>query len=715
MTKTVSAAMPIGLALLVSAGCAQEQSSPETKMPEIAYPETPQIDVVEEHFGHRIVDPYRWLEQDARSDQQVADWVDAQNAVTQDYLATLPSRDIFRKRLAAMLDYEQFSIPIKRGGRYFFTKRFGQDNQPKLLMRNENSGQDHVVIDPNNWSDDDADALAEWAPSDDGRLVAYSVQVGGTDWRTIKVLNTDTDKALGDEVHWARFMQIAWAKDGSGFFYSRFPEPDGGSTDTANIAGHAIYFHALGTPQSDDRLVYSDPERPQALHVVDRTADGRYLVIYSTPGSGVNDLIVVDITITDWTPRLLSKGDDADWSVIGNENDVLYVLTSQNAQNRRIVTLDLSEPKPSPVEIVPEDEAALVSAALLGGRLLATYLVDAKSEIRRFTRDGTPDGVVELPGIGTAGGFKGKSTDNESFFLFSSFDTPITIYRYDVSANSSEVRAQPQVSIDLDQKSVEQRFYTSQDGTKVPMFTVRQRDVTSPAPTLLYGYGGFGIPMVPVYNPTHMAWVEQGGVVAIANIRGGGEYGRAWHVAGQFENRQNAFDDFIAAGECVKVEKITSEGGLAIQGESNGGLLLGVVTNQRSDLFAAALPGVGVMDMLRYNRFTGGMLWTGDFGSPEEERHFSSLLSYSPYHNIYPGRDYPAILATTADTDDRVVPAHTYKYVAALQAADLGPRPRLVRVETRAGHGAGMPRDKIISLHADRWAFAAHWTGLKIK
>ncbi len=684
-------------------------------MPEITYPETPRIDVVEEHLGHRIVDPYRWLEKDARSDRQVADWVAAQNAVTQDYLATLPGRDIMRKRLTAMLDYEQFSIPIKRGGRYFFTRLSGQDNQPKLIMRDADSGQDRVVIDPNSWSDDNADALAEWAPSDDGRLVAYGVQTGGTDWRTIKVLNVDTGEVLDDEVPWARFMQIAWAKDGSGFFYSRFPRPEGGATDLSGIANHAVCFHTLGTAQSEDRLVYSDPERPQILHLAERTDDGRYLMIYSTPGAGVNALAVVDLTSADWAPRKLIESFDAEWSVIGSEGDVLFVLTSQNAERRRIVKLDLTDAEPAPVEIVAEDEAVLTSAALLGGRMLATYLVDAKTEVRRFKPDGAPDGMVELPGIGSAGGFRGKGADNEAFFLFTSFNTPITVYRYDVAAGSHEVWADPQLLVGLDQMSVEQSFYTSKDGTRIPVFIIRRQDVTTPAPTLLYGYGGFGISMVPVYNPAHMAWVEQGGVVAIANIRGGGEYGRAWHIAGQFANRQNAFDDFIAAGEFLKSEGITPEDGLAIQGESNGGLLVGAVTNQRPDLFAAALPGVGVMDMLRYHRFTGGTLWISDFGSPDEEQHFTELLGYSPYHNIRPGRDYPAILATTADTDDRVVPGHTFKYVAALQAVDLGARPRLVRVETRAGHGAGMSRDKIISLHADMWAFAAHWAGLKIE
>jgi len=684
-------------------------------MRRIIYPETKRVEVTEEHFGHTIVDAYRWLENDVRSDEGVARWVNAQNALTQSYLATLPGRDVFRARLAALLNYEQLTPPIKRGGRYFFTKNSGLENQHTLRMRDDVAGEDRVVIDPNEWSDDSADALGEWAASDDGRLLAYGVQTGGTDWRTIRVLDVDSGKVFDDEVSWARFTGIVWEKDGSGFFYSRYPEPEAGTAATASVSNHAVYFHALGTPQEDDRLVYSDPDRPGILHMVSRTHDGRYLLIYPTPGARVNALVSIDLAGEDWAPRRLIDGFDAEWTVIGTMGDLFYVQTTEGAMRRRIVTLDLAQEDARPVEIVAEDEAVLTSAALLGGRLLTTYLVDAKTEVRRFQTDGTPEDIVELPGVGSAGGFQGNEEDNEAFFIFSSFDTPMTVFRHDVAVNSSEVWAEPKASQKLKEISVEQRFYTSKDGTIVPIFIIRRVDVTGPAPTLLYGYGGFGISMVPYYNPVQMAWVEQGGVLAIANIRGGGEYGRAWHMAGQFEKRQNAFDDFVAAGDFLKAEGITGADGLAIQGESNGGLLVGAVVNQRPDLFAAALPGVGVMDMLRFHRFSGGVLWMSDFGNPDEEQHFNTLLSYSPYHNIREGEDYPAILATTADTDDRVVPGHTFKYVAALQAADLGATPKLVRVETRAGHGAGMPLDKVIALHADMWAFAAHWTGLEVE
>ncbi|MGC0054741.1 prolyl oligopeptidase family serine peptidase [Brucella pituitosa] len=683
-------------------------------MRHIYYPETKRVEVMEAHFGHTIIDPYRWLENDVRCDAEVAEWVKAQNVLTQSYLATLSGRDIFRERLAALLNYQQFTPPIKRAGRYFFTKNSGGDNQHTLRMRDDVDGADRIIIDPNGWSHDSADALAEWMASDDGRLLVYGVQTGGTDWRTIRVLDVDTGQVLDDEVAWARFTSIVWTKDGSGFFYSRYPEPEAGTAATASVSNHAVYFHTLGTPQANDRLIYSDPEQPAVLHMVDRTHDGRYLLIYATPGVGMNALLSIDLTSEDWATRKLIDGFDAEWTVIGAKGDLLYVQTNERAERRRIITLDLAQENPQPVEIVAEDEAVLTNAALLGERLLTTYLVDATTEVRRFAMDGTPDGVVELPGVGSAGGFQGNEEDNEAFFVFSSFDTPISVFRYDVSANHSEVWAEPNAPGMLKQISVEQRFYTSKDGTSVPISIVRRVDIADPAPTLLYGYGGFGISMVPYYNPVQMAWVEQGGVLAIANIRGGGEYGRAWHMAGQFENRQNAFDDFAAAGDFLKAEGITSADGLAIQGESNGGLLVGAVVNQRPDLFAAALPSVGVMDMLRYHRFSGGALWMSDFGNPDEEQYFNTLLSYSPYHNIRGGQDYPAILATTADTDDRVVPGHTFKYVAALQAADLGIKPKLVRVETRAGHGAGMPVEKVIALHADMWAFAAYWTGLEV-
>ncbi|MBW4470528.1 MAG: prolyl oligopeptidase family serine peptidase [Stenomitos rutilans HA7619-LM2] len=683
-------------------------------MPPITYPETKRVDVVEKPFGQTIADPYRWLENDVRNDKKVAAWVEAQNKVTNAYLNTLPGRDIFKDRLKQLYNFEQFSIPVKKGGRYFYLHNSGLQNQPVLHVRNSVDGAGRVLIDPNRWSKDGATALAEWSASDDGKRVAYAVQDGGTDWRTIRVLDVNTGKVLDDEIKWARLTNIAWIKDGSGFFYARFPEPKQGEAFQAVAENQTVYFHRLGTPQTQDRLVYATPDQPTLVHTVDITADGRYLTIVSTPVSVGNKLTVVDLQSADWKPRKLVDKLDDEWSVVGNVGTKFFLRTTQDAPRRKVVTMDIAAADPVITAVLPEQDAVMGNTSLISGRLLVSSFVDVKTEIRRYTLDGKADGVVKLPGIGTAGGFKSDEDDPETFFIFTSFNTPGMIYRYDVASNTARVWAQPKVAIDLNRIAVEQRFYKSKDGTRIPMFIVRRKDVTAAAPTLLYAYGGYGIPMLPAFSPEALGWVEQGGVYAIANIRGGSEYGKAWHEAGRRQNKQNVFDDFIAAGEYLKAEGITPQNGLAIQGGSNGGLLIGAVVNQRPDLFAAALPQVGVMDMLRFDQFTGGKLWLDEYGSPSQEADFRNLLSYSPYHNIKSGKAYPAILATTADTDDRVVPSHTFKYVAALQAAEIGDKPHLARIETRAGHGAGKPIDKTIEETADMWAFAAHWTGLDV-
>ncbi len=706
-----------GVLLLATAGPALAQPAPEKSMFNFFYPQTERGDVVDVFFGDKIADPYRWLESDARSDAKVQAWIDEQNAVTEKHLNALPGRETFRQRMAALMNHERHSIPLKRGGRYFFARQAGDANQASLYMRDIATGEDRLLIDPNTWSQDNADALGEWGVSDDGRYLAYGVQTGGTDWRAIKVLDVDTGELLGDTLDWARYTRIAWAPDNSGFFYSRLPEPEGGVTSSAGVRDHAVWFHALGTSQEEDRLIFATPDRPGLLNIADRPVNGRFLHISSTPGSSESELTVVDLASDDWTPRTIISGFDTDWSVIANDGAKLIAATTESAERRRIVSLNLDEKRPQLVELLPEAEgsAVLHDAALLGGKLVVAYLVDAQTEIRRFNLDGTPDGTVTLPGIGTAASLTGSVDDNDAFLLFTSYNAPTTIYRYDVKDNVLVAWAEPETPQSLDNITVEQRFYPSKDGTQVPIFIVRRKDVTDAAPTMLYGYGGFGISQLPAYNPLQIAWVEQGGVLAVANIRGGGEYGKAWHQAGQQLKRQNAFDDFIAAGEFLKREGITTPNGLTIQGESGGGLLVGAVTNQRPDLIDVALPGVGVLDMLRYDKFTAGALWTPEFGSPSEEQHYNNLMTYSPYHTVRQSGDYPAILATTADADDRVVPGHTFKYVAALQAVNLGRKPRLVRIETRAGHGAGMPVDKIIAHHADMWAFAAFWTGLHVK
>jgi prolyl oligopeptidase len=688
----------------------------ETHAPSITYPPTQRVDVIEEHFGQTITDPYRWLENDVRTDQDVAAWVDSQNRFTNASLEQLPGRDIFKNRLKQLFNYERFTIPVKKGHRYFYFRNSGAENQRVLCVRDGVDGAGRMLIDPNSWATDGANALAEWSASHDGARVAYAVQDGGSDWRTIKVLDVNTGQILADAVKWVRFTSIAWGKDGAGFFYTRFPEPTQGASAQANVGNHAVYFHALGTSQARDRLVHATPDRPTMLHFVDISQDGRYLCITSSAGSTMaNALAVVDLECADWTARTLFDDSSSSWGVIGNVGQTFFLATTQDAPRLKIVTLDIATAHPLTNDVVPEQDSVMTSASLVGSRLLLSYMVDVKTEVRRHTLDGQSDGVVKLPGVGTAIGFDGGPDNNETFFGFTSFSSPGTIFHYDVSSNTSRVWSEANVAMDLTRIAVEQHFFTSKDGTRVPMFIVRRKDVTGPAPTVLNAYGGFGLIDLPGFSPDKLAWVEQGGVFAVAYIRGGGEHGRAWHEAGRRENKQNVFDDFISAGEYLKAQRITASDGLAIQGASNGGLLIGAVVNQRPDLFAAALAQVGVMDMLRFDRFTGGKLWVDEFGDPAEEADFRNLVGYSPYHNIQPGKTYPAILATTADTDDRVVPGHTFKYVAALQAAHIGPRPHLARIETRAGHGAGKPTDKVIEETADMWAFAAHWTGLHVK
>ena len=693
-----------------------QPAATETTMTPLSYPQTRDDGTVDTLFGQKVRDPYRWLENDVRTDPAVRDWVTAENKVTDAYLATLPGRDVFKARLKQLFDYDRFGSPSKKGGRYFYSFNDGLQNQSVMMMRETLDGPGRVVIDPNKWSKDGATALAEAAISEDGKRIAYGVQDGGTDWRTVKVLDVDTGEVLSDTVDWVKFSGLGWDKAGEGFFYSRYPEPAEGAKFQGLNKDHQVYYHRVGTQQSADRLVYATPDRPELNHGAAVSDDGRWLYLISSSGTDDRyEVSLVDLTAREWTPRKLIAGFENNWSPIGNVGTVHYFVTNKNAPKLRIVTLDSAQADPQPVEIVAQDDATLQGASIKVGTLIASYLADAKTEIRTFGLDGAPKGMVALPGIGSAGGFGGDPDDPETFFSFTSFTVPGRVYRYDVNTGEATVWAEPEVAFDPDAYETEQRFYTSKDGTKVPMFVVRKKGMTGPAPTLLYGYGGFNISLTPSFSVTRLAWLEQGGVVAVANLRGGGEYGKAWHDAGRLANKQNVFDDFIGAGEALVAAGITTPEQLAIQGGSNGGLLVGAVVNQRPDLFAAALPAVGVMDMLRFDRFTAGRYWVDDYGYPDREADFRVLRAYSPYHNIAAGKDYPAILVTTADTDDRVVPGHSFKYTAALQAADLGDKPHLIRIETRAGHGSGKPIDKTIEETANLWAFAAKWTGMEVK
>ena len=684
----------------------------------VDYPETARGDVVEEQFGERVADPYRWLENDVREDPRVREWVTAQNRVTSAYLASLPATAAFRERMTRLYDYERYGMPDKAGNRYFYTRNDGLQNQALLYVREGLDGAPRMLIDPNTWSEDGATALAEWHPSDDGRHLLYSVQEGGTDWRLLRVLDVATGRPLEDEVRWVKFSSLDWAKDGSGFFYSRFPEPAQGQQFQSLNENHAVHFHRLGTPQSEDRLVYATPDRPGLSNNVEVSDDGRWLIVYSSEGTDARyEINLIDLTRPDARPRRIVTGFENDWTYLGNRGTTFYWQTNRGAPRSRIVSTDIGRTDLALREIVPEDEATLGGASIVGDQLIASYLVDAKSEVRTFTLEGRRTGTIALPGIGDVSGFSGDMSDSETFYSFASFNRPATVFRYDSATGRSSVFAEPELAFDPANYEVRQVFYDSKDGTRIPMFLIHRRgmDFTGGAPTILYGYGGFNAPELPRFQPRWMSWVDMDGVLAVANLRGGGEYGQAWHDAGRRANKQNVFDDAIAAAEYLIAQGITTRDKLALEGRSNGGLLVGAVLNQRPDLFAAALPTVGVMDMLRFDRFTAGRYWVDDYGYPNREADFRILRAYSPYHNIREDGDYPAMLVTTADTDDRVVPGHSFKYIAAIQHADPdGSPPHLIRIETRAGHSSGRPTSMQIEEYSDMYGFVAHHVGLDV-
>lgn len=681
----------------------------------LIYPETRRQAVADTMFGEEIADPYRWLENDVRTDTEVADWVKAENAVTDRYLAGLGGRETLRKRLRQLWNYERYGVPRKRGGRYFYTHNSGLQNQSVLMVRDGIDGKERQLLDPNDWARDGATALDEWKPSNDGNLVLYSVQDGGSDWRTLKVLDATTGKLLDDEIKWVKFSSLSWDGVGKGFFYSRFPEPKkDGAFQQLNL-NHQVYYHLIGTPQAQDRLLYATPARPSLNHDVETTQDGRYALVTSAEGTDERyELTLFDLSEEAPKARRLIKGFTNEWALAGSIGSKLYFRTNLDAPRQRVVMLDVSDRKAKPVEVVPQSVDTVVGVSLVGSRLIVAYLGDAKTEARLYELDGHLVGPINLPDIGTGAGFGGRVGDPETFFSFSSFAVPSTIYRLDTSTRKMEPFIKPKLSFNPDDYIVDQQFYRSKDGTEIPMFVARKKTTSPGAPGLLYGYGGFNISVTPAFSPAVLSWMEMGGVYAVANLRGGGEYGKAWHDAGRLARKQNVFDDFIAAGEYLISSGISGKGRLAALGRSNGGLLIGAVVNQRPDLFAAVNPAVGVMDMLRFNRFTAGRYWVDDYGDPGKAEDFKLLRAYSPYHNIHAGQDYPAIMVTTADTDDRVVPGHSFKYTAALQAADIGAKPHLIRIETRAGHGSGKPTDKVIDEYTDLWSFLGHWTGLAL-
>lgn len=701
--------------VLVHPTTAQERSvTTKDDKPALAYPATEQVPIVEDVFGEKVSDPYRWLEADVRTDAKAEAWVEAQSAFTRAYLAGLPGRDAFASRLRALFDYERFGLPVEEGGRLFHTYNSGLMNQAQLMVRDTKGAAPRILLDPNSWSKDGATALDSWEPSPDGKVLAYTVQDGGSDWRTMKFVNAANGTPRPDELKWVKFSAIAWV-GGEGVLYSRFAEPAQGAAFQALNYDQTVYYHKLGTPQSEDRAVFATPDRPKLGHVAQVSSDERWMVVTSHEGTDPVNLVgVARVGQAEWNVRPLVSEMKAQWDFIDGVGDRLWFVSSDGAPLKKIVSVDLSGPAPRFTTIVPEAGENLEWAKVIGDRILAAYLKDVKSELRMFSLDGKPLGTVTLPATGTVAGASGKAGTPGGFVAFTGFTTPGTVLSLDSRKGETGTWQQIRLKFRPEDYRTDQVFYPSKDGTKIPMFIVRRKDAAGPVPTILYGYGGFNVSLPPAYSAARMAWLESGGAYAVANLRGGGEYGDAWHDAGRRAKKQNVFDDFIAAGEWLIGNGVTPKDGLAIEGGSNGGLLVGAVLNQRPDLFAAAHPAVGVMDMLRFDRFTAGRYWVDDYGHPDREADWRVLRAYSPYHNIRSGTDYPAILVTTADTDDRVVPGHSFKYAAALQAADIGPRPHLIRIETRAGHGSGKPVAKQIEETADVFAFLARWTGLKV-
>ncbi|HEX5435543.1 MAG TPA: prolyl oligopeptidase family serine peptidase [Gemmatimonadaceae bacterium] len=682
------------------------------------YPATRRDAVVDNYFGTKVPAPYRWFEN--QNGPEVKAWVAAENKVTFSYLATLPQRAAIRKRLTALWNYEKVGVPDRVAGHLFYSKNSGLQNQSVVYTQASLSGAPRVLLDPNTLSRDGSVALQGTAPSPDGKYLAYALSQGGSDWRELHVRTIATGRDTPDTVRWVKYSGISWTNDGKGFFYSRFPEPAAGAVLTAKAEGQQLYYHALGTPQRADRLIYQRPDLPDWYVGASVTEDGRYLFVRLNHGTlSKNMLYYVDLKdpkhpdVTARVQPLFTK-DDAEYDVVGNIGQTLYVETSLNAPKQRIVAVDIRNPAPAHWHtVVPEGPNVIDGALLAGGRLVVQYLVDAKSEVHFYATSGTSLGELKLPGIGTVSGLSGRNDTPELFYGFTSFLYPTTVFHYDIRTGQSTVFQRPHVAFDPSQYETRQVFYHSKDGTRVPMFITAKKGVKLDGnnPTVLYAYGGFDISVTPSFSPATAVWLEMGGIYAVPNLRGGGEYGEAWHHAGMLKNKQNVFDDFIAAAEYLISQHYTSPKKLAIHGYSNGGLLVGATVTERPDLFAAAYPGAGVMDMLRYQKFTAGIGWVPEYGSSDDSTMFPYLYKYSPVQNVKPGTCYPATIVTTADHDDRVVPSHSYKFIARMQAAQSCARPVVIRVETETSHGY-MPTDKRIAQLADVWAFTAANLGM---
>jgi prolyl oligopeptidase len=680
------------------------------------YPAAPRVDQADTLHGIRVHDPYRWLE-DIDS-AQTQEWIAAQNQLTSDYFDGLAFRGSILRRLTELWDYEKNTVPVKHGGRYFFTSNDGLQNQNVLYWMASLADEPRVLLDPNALSDDGTIALTGYAVSDDGTTIACGLSKAGSDWQEWFVRDVDSGIDTQDRLQWVKFSGASWTKDGKGLFYSRYDAPSDGLAFKGANYHHKLYYHRLGTAQSEDELIYARPDHKEWGFGGTVTEDGRFLIINVWQGTHrENGLFYVDLESGRSRVVELLDDFDAPYDFIGNVGSVLFIHTDLDAPLSRVIAIDIAKPeRENWIEVIPESKDVLRSVTMVGDVLIALYLSDAKSRVQVWSTDGKPVREVGLPGPGTVEGFTGRYGDPETFYLYSSFTTPGTVFRYDVSTDDTSVFRQPDVAFDASLYTTRQVFYTSKDGTRIPMFISHRKGLVLDGhnPTYLYGYGGFDIPLTPSFSVSHLVWMEMGGVFAQANLRGGGEYGKAWHEAGSKLNKQNVFDDFIAAAEWLIEERYTTTSRLAIGGRSNGGLLVGACLTQRPDLFGACVPVVGVLDMLRFHEFTIGWAWTSDYGSPDDKDEFEALLAYSPYHNVGTGTAYPSTLIATGDHDDRVFPAHSFKFAAALQAAQTGPAPILIRIETEAGHGVGKPTTKLISEATDLWAFLVASLGMEV-
>lgn len=682
------------------------------------YPKAQTVTQTDTYFGTQVADPYRWLE-DLDSPETRA-WIDKENKVTQAYLAPLTTRPAIQKRLEQIVNFERYGAPEKRGSRYFYAHNTGLQNQSPMYWTEGVSGQPHLLIDPNTLAKDGTVAINATSITHDGTLVAFALAEAGSDWQMIHVREVATGRELPDVIKWTKFGGAAWLHDNSGFFYGGYDAPPDGDVLKAANYFQKIFFHKLGTPQSEDKMIFERPDDKEIFLGSGVTDDGRYLLIHQGKGTSPNNVLSIK-DLSDAHSKVVSLIDkpDAAYGPIGNDGSRFWMYTTLDAPNGRVIQIDLAHPERTAWKtILSEAKSKLESASLVHRSLIANYLTDARSEVKLFTEEGKPIRTLELPAIGSAGGFEGKRDDTETFYTFTNFTTPGSVYRLDLVTGKSSLYREPKLSFVPSQFETKQVFVTSKDGTKVPVFLTYKKGIKLDGtnPTILYAYGGFNISLTPVFSSSRILWMQMGGIYAQAGLRGGGEYGETWHEAGMKLKKQNVFDDYIACAEWLIANKYSSTPKLAAQGGSNGGLLVGAAITQRPDLFGAALPAVGVMDMLRFDKFTVGWGWKQDYGAPSDnEAEFHAIYKYSPLHNLKAGTKYPATMITTADHDDRVFPAHSFKFAAQMQADQAGSAPVLIRIETRAGHGGGMPIAKQIEMNTDIYAFLIQELGMTVE